>query len=122
MAHFGALSGKNEISYFYISFNLSFIGSYIASIRMMSSSQMGMHTMTSFKFFSKGLTSYLLSNFMVLIIALNIFIDKKIGEQWFESIGIIHFNLLFYVVAPVAAYFGGVFCNIVFTIIAAKDE
>ncbi len=94
-----------------------------ASISVLSYSAMGSDILTPAKFFGIGWFCIVMANIAILSAALSFFINKDIGQEWLEAIGILKFNTIFFLLAPSIGYTGGIICSIILdSIIKAQRE
>ena len=95
----------------------------LASISVLSYSAMGSDMLTPPKFFGIGWFCILMANIAILSAALSFFINKDVGQEWLEAIGILKFNTIFFLLAPSIGYAGGIISAIILdSLIKAQRE
>ena len=83
------------------------LGFFIASLWVENHIGFGSRRLGGRRFFFIGLVAFIIANWMILTMALNLFIDREVGEVWIEYLGVERFNFWFFLLAPVLGYIGG---------------
>jgi len=84
------------------------LGSWAASILILSYTAMGSDRLGASKFFGIGWLCILLGNVIVLSAALQLFTDETVGQKWIQHIGEMRFKMWFWFLAPSFGFAGGV--------------
>lgn len=85
----------------------------LASFSVLSYTAMGSNRLTPAKFFSIGWFCIFMSNISILLVSLQLFINKDCGQEWLHAIGDLKFKTIFYFLAPSIGYAGGIISSII---------
>jgi hypothetical protein len=84
------------------------IGTWAASVRLLSYEGRGRYFVTGSKFFGIGWIAMLMGNYMAVIAIFRWALPVEVGQRWMAAIGVERFNFSMMVVAPTLGFAAGV--------------
>ena len=84
-----------------------FLGSLVAGMRLQNAMKMGADRIGKTELLFTGWFAFVITNAMLLILMLNLFVERELGHLWVERLGTFRFNLWVFLVDPSLSLIAG---------------